>query len=374
MAAIYNMGRMLIIIAMMVYIGIYLTYKLSNRSRLRIKYLQALIEKDLKTFKDTGKYNIKISKKCGRLRRRGHKIALFEYLVEKSKEDEAHLIWIRQSGVLANYIKKKARKEFDQLFQLQCIEKFGRFEDQAYIKYLAGDKSFYIRTSRLKALAAIGASESLIEGMSRLKREEPIIEDRLLVEYLLHYKGDYMLFEQTLVRELKKQNTPLASALIGYFTLQKEKRVAECINHYLLKVSSNYEMQTLCMGYFEKVIYEPAEQGLIGYLTHEEEGLRALSARVLKQYGHPNSMLALEKALDDASYKVRENAAKSLYYRMSQKGQQIVENKSSESIGHLLEAVIADEAQLKAYMRAEKTRKTNEEVEYYRQFLLEQIR
>lgn len=372
MTAVYYMGLILVLVAIGVYGYVHLSYKQGSSSYKRIKYLEDSIEKDLYAFKQTGRCtNKKIKQSSQKLKKREHKLALLTYLLDKVEENQDNVVWIRQSEIVAPFIRSSSNKEFNKLFKLQCIEKFGSFEDQVYIESLAYDDSLYIRISRLKALAAIGATEALLKGIKQLKIEEPTMDDKILIECLLNYKGENVAFTKEMILQLENQDKQLSPIMIAYFTLKEEAAVARLVEMYLVSNSSTIQLKCLCILYFEKVISKSAEDHLIAHLAHEHEAIRKLSAKALKYYQDSKSMLALKKAIDDPSYKVRESAAKSFYYRMNQKQSLIKEHQVT--IQNLLEAVLIDEAQLKAYIMTEETRKSEEELERYRQFLLEQI-
>ncbi|MED9965734.1 MAG: hypothetical protein UFJ18_02960 [Blautia sp.] len=182
-----------------------------------------------------------------------------------------------------------------------------------FLLNMLGNKNIYCRENALYTLYSVGDEELLIEGLRRLNASPYFHYSKLLTEGLLTFRGDYHKLIDGLWEIWEEWKVEIQVAILNYIRF-KTGGYEDKMYQLLRDERQNEEIHYSAIRYLGKYAYIPVYPLFLAFL--EEKGERwnyaAIAASALASYPGESTIHNLKKALGNANWYVRYNAAQSL--------------------------------------------------------------
>lgn len=175
------------------------------------------------------------------------------------------------------------------------------------------DSTVYCRENVLKALYRLGNVQAVENTLQFFNDKGWFHHKKLLSDGLLTFTGDKEELARRLWSYEKNWNEELNVAVITFITGSSDEYKERFIP-VLKDQKCSLEIRLAVMRYYQKHIYPPIQQVLIGYLSDsdEDDNLKIVAASVLGRYPGEETTAALKQAICHENWYVRYNAAASL--------------------------------------------------------------
>lgn len=210
---------------------------------------------------------------------------------------------------------KIVRKNYRKSFTLYLISEF-QLSTKA-VRDLAlnslEDDSIYVRNNALHVIGNRGDTESVLQALKKINKNEKYYNDKIVIDFLDNFKGDKKELDNKICEQLNNYNNILKNIIIEHLInvnnddLKIRDQMLE-----LLSTSQEPELLIKSTKYFSQVEDQRATAQLLVNMDSENWSLRATSAKTVSKYPGHQTVEKLKKTLSDPNYFVRRNSANSL--------------------------------------------------------------
>jgi len=258
-----------------------------------------------------------------KLRRVGELMA-FDETLERLLERDPEAVWayLGQLRLVFAYlaVDHKYRDAMELTYFAYVIRKYKMLQGApiptllSLMMDLLEEPSVYCRENALQAIYSVGDCGYVLLALRKIDEGECFHHARLLSDGLLAFTGDHRELSQTLWAAFGSFSAPMRVVILDYLRYAGGELREELVR---LLADSRLEdgLRLACIRYFGKFPSQQAFPLLIEFAGHPR-GIRweyaSCSAAALAAYPGERTVEVLKRALNDANWHVRLNAAKSL--------------------------------------------------------------
>ncbi|MDO4566494.1 MAG: HEAT repeat domain-containing protein [Oscillospiraceae bacterium] len=173
----------------------------------------------------------------------------------------------------------------------------------------------YLRVASLRACAALGSRQFLLEAFKELEGYPQHYGVKLLTDVLLLYRGDFRLLAGAILDEVPSYHPNLICALLSAMIRLGETAFSKRILSLMKDAETDGEIRIAAIKYFGALPYRPAQKQISEFLGHEEWEYAAMAARSLESYSCRSCGDQLLRCLSSRNWYVRYNSAATLASR-----------------------------------------------------------
>ena len=181
--------------------------------------------------------------------------------------------WFRLSlfAQIENYRKKP---EYVQAFYTYMIAELDYSEEKvptafssSFMTFLES-KSLYTFTNTMDAIYTFGEPQLLLQALEQIDKRPGFYHQKLLVDGLLRFRGDFDLLNQALLSRFAQYGEFVQECLLDYFRMQGCDASALCLQ-LMREETAEPEIQYRVMRYFQKFPCEEAKNWFLQILQRE---------------------------------------------------------------------------------------------------------
>lgn len=179
---------------------------------------------------------------------------------------------------------------------------------------LLKEPSLYCRENALQAIYSIGDCGYVLEALHQLDKSGYFHHGKLLTDGLLTFTGEHSQLMKKLWQQFDSFSVSMQTSILDYIRFCGGKMQDELLL-LLTDEGREDELRFSCIRYFGKYPDSRAYPFLLSFMKHSEEHrweYAAISATALASYPGERTILVLKKAMSNANWYIRFNAAKSL--------------------------------------------------------------
>ena len=179
---------------------------------------------------------------------------------------------------------------------------------------LLEEPSLYCRENALQAIYSTGDCDFVLRALRQVDESGRFHHGKLLTDGLLTFSGDRQRLVRMLWDSFEHFSVPMQTAILDYIRFGGGGMADELLP-LLADEGQDDELRFSCIRYFGKYPDPRAYPLLLSFLEHPEARrweYAAISAASLASYPEDRTVLALKRAMSNASWYIRFNAAKSL--------------------------------------------------------------
>ncbi|MHC1683894.1 MAG: HEAT repeat domain-containing protein [Clostridiaceae bacterium] len=172
----------------------------------------------------------------------------------------------------------------------------------------------YCRENVLKALYAMGNSQSVENALQIINDRQWFHHQKLISDGLMTFTGDKEELAELLWSHMKKWDDNLMISVVQFITVSSDK-FKERFFIELQSEDVEIEIRMAILRYYRRHVYEPVRPLLISYLNGEkaiDENMRIVTASVIDRYPGDETVTVLKAVLHHSNWYLRYNAASSL--------------------------------------------------------------
>jgi hypothetical protein len=166
----------------------------------------------------------------------------------------------------------------------------------------------------LRAIYTIGDEKLTVQALKIVDKRDVYFHPKIVSDGLLAYKGNEMVLQTTLLKELSRFSVQMQVNILNYLRFASGDH-CEKIYELLLDERVDEEVRFSCIRYFGKHRYNKAYFVLVDF-AEGVEGKRVeyclISLTALRNYPGADTVALLKKNLHSSNWFVRYNAAESL--------------------------------------------------------------
>lgn len=179
---------------------------------------------------------------------------------------------------------------------------------------LLEDPSLYCRENALQAIYSTGDCDFVLRALRQADESGRFHHGKLLTDGLLTFSGDRQKLAHMLWDGFERFSVPMQTVILDYIRFGGSVMPDELLP-LLADEDRDDELRFSCIRYFGKYPDPRAYPLLLSFLEDSEERrweYAAVSATALASYPGERTVLALKRAMSNAGWYIRFNAAKSL--------------------------------------------------------------
>lgn len=258
-----------------------------------------------------------------KLPRINHLMALDETL-ERLLQREPEAVWtyLREIGSVFTYlvINSKYRSTMKITYFAYLVKKYHIIERKPIhpivtaMMSLLQEPGLYCRENALQAIYSSGDCGCVLQALLEVDRSPRFHHAKLLTDGLLSFSGEHEQLINTLWKAFDQFSTRMKVVILDYIRFSGKDMCPQLLQ-LLADSHQDDEIRFSCIRYFGKHPYDPAFPLLISFASDPQDRrweYAAISATSLAAYPCQRSIDVLKKALSNANWYIRFNAAKSL--------------------------------------------------------------